>query len=196
MSRPITTSTRARHASSPPARRTDVPSVSDLVRYSTKNDLPPSARAEVVGLLGGRLAECLDLQSHCKQAHWNVKGHHFLSLHELFDRVHDAVAGYSDLIAERIVQLGGVADGTVRQVAQRSTLIDYPTALSTGHEHVAALSDSLSQFGRTVRMGIEEMNSLEDAVSADLLTEVTRGVDQWLWFVEAHEQHESGRPLP
>jgi starvation-inducible DNA-binding protein len=67
-------------------------------------------------------------------------------------------------------------------------LLDYPLTISAGEEHVAALSDVLSQFGRTVRIGIEEMNELEDAASADILTEICRGVDKWLWFVEAHAQ--------
>ena len=53
---------------------------------------------------------------------------------------------------------------------------------------MAALSDALAAFGRTARVGIEEMNELEDAGSADILTEISRGVDKWLWFVEAHQQ--------
>jgi starvation-inducible DNA-binding protein len=57
---------------------------------------------------------------------------------------------------------------------------------------VAALSDALAAFGRTARMGIEEMNELHDADSADILTEISRGVDKWLWFVEAHQQEETG----
>ena len=77
-------------------------------------------------------------------------------------------------------------------VAAKTTLIDYPLALGSGEEHVAALSDSLSAFGRTARIGIEEMNELEDADSADILTEVSRGVDKWLWFVEAHQQQRNG----
>ena len=68
----------------------------------------------------------------------------------------------------------------------------------SGEEHVAALSDALSEFGRTARLGINEMNELDDADSADILTEISRGVDKWLWFVEAHQQGktvavESGR---
>jgi len=159
-----------------------------LALFATKHDLPEATRVQVAELLGQRLADCLDLQSHCKQAHWNVKGPHFIALHTLFDQINEDVEGYVDTIAERIVQLGGVAEGTVRVVAAHSTLIDYPLALSSGEEHVAALSDSLAQFGRTVRVGIEEMNDLSDAGSADILTEVSRGVDQWLWFVEAHQQ--------
>ncbi len=156
--------------------------------FKTKNDLPHDTRVQVVELLGQRLADCIDLQSQCKQAHWNVKGPNFIALHKLFDEINEEVEDYVDLIAERIVQLGGVAEGTVRAVAAKSALIDYPLALGSGEEHVAALSDSLSQFGRTARMGIEEMNELEDADSADILTEVSRGIDKWLWFVEAHQQ--------
>ncbi len=162
--------------------------------FSTKNDLAMSPRHEAVVLLAQRLADCLDLQSQCKQAHWNVKGPYFIGLHLLFDNVHGAVLEYSDLIAERIVQLGGVAEGTARRVAQRTTMLDYPLTLSTGGEHVAALSDVLAQFGRSVRMGIAEMDALDDAVSADILTEVARGVDKWLWFVEAQQQHDAAHP--
>src|SRR3989441_6657555 len=112
----------------------------------------------------------------------------FIALHKLFDEVNEDVEEYVDLLAERIVQLGGVAEGTVGVVAERSALVDYPIGLSTGAEHVAALSDALAGFGRTARVGIEEMNELEDADSADILTEISRGVDKWLWFVEAHAQ--------
>jgi len=156
--------------------------------YPTKTDLPVTARVEAIALLNQRLADCIDLQTQCKQAHWNVKGPTFIALHKLFDEINEDVEEYVDLIAERIVQLGGIAEGTVGVVEGRSTLIDYPLTLSTGAEHVAALSDALAAFGRTVRVGIEEMNELEDAGSADILTEISRGVDKWLWFVEAHQQ--------
>jgi starvation-inducible DNA-binding protein len=161
--------------------------------YRTKNDLPAAARAEVVRLLNQRLADCVDLQTMCKQAHWNVKGPQFISLHKLFDEVSEDVESYVDLLAERIVQLGGIAEGTARAVAQRTTLLDYPLTIAVGRDHVLALSDVLSQFGRTVRIGIEEMNELEDAASADILTEICRGVDKWLWFVEAHVQDDDAR---
>jgi starvation-inducible DNA-binding protein len=159
--------------------------------YPTKNDLPETARLEAIGLLNQRLAESIDLQTQCKQAHWNVKGPAFIALHKLFDEINEDVEEYVDLLAERIVQLGGIAEGTVGVVAKRSTLIDYPLALSAGSEHVAALSDALAMFGRNARVGIEEMNELEDAASADILTEICRGLDKWLWFVEAHQQGEA-----
>jgi starvation-inducible DNA-binding protein len=189
----------ARTISAPPAHRTPTRSSRESTRpqttrlYPTKNDLPEASRVEAIDLLNQRLADCVDLQTQCKQAHWNVKGPTFIALHKLFDEVNEDVEEYVDLIAERIVQLGGVAEGTARIVAERSALVDYPLALSSGEEHVAALSDALSEFGRTARLGIDEMNDLEDADSADILTEISRGVDKWLWFVEAHQQ---GKAVP
>src|SRR5256886_4852758 len=111
--------------------------------FSTKNDLPESTRLEVIPLLNQRLAECIDLQTQSKQAHWNVKGPSFIGLHKLFDEINEAVEGYVDLIAERIVQLGGIAEGTIGAVEGRSTLVDYPLTISTGaersEEHTSAL---------------------------------------------------------
>jgi starvation-inducible DNA-binding protein len=173
----------------PPARQDRNGSGTDRPRlYRTKNDLPEATRIEVITLLNQRLAECIDLQTQCKQAHWNVKGPQFIALHKLFDEINEEVEDYVDLLAERIVQLGGIAEGTVGAVAKRTSLIDYPLMLTTGPEHVAALSDALAGFGRSARIAIEEMNELEDADSADILTEISRGTDKWLWFVEAHLQ--------
>ena len=178
--------TRQQRKTAGVSRKASETRYNDRRLHPTKNDLPEATRIEVVDLLNQRLASCIDLQTQCKQAHWNVKGATFIALHKLFDEINGAVEEYVDLIAERVVQLGGVAEGTIGIVAERSTLIDYPLALTTGFEHAAALSDALSEFGRSARIGIEEMNDLTDAGSADILTEISRGIDQWLWFVEAH----------
>ena len=164
------------------------PQSTDTKLFQTKNDLPEDRRVEVIGLLNQRLAEAIDLQTQCKQAHWNVKGPAFIGLHKLFDDINEDVEGYVDLIAERVVQLGGVAEGTIGAVEQRSKLPDYPIGISTGAEHVAALSDALSAFGRAARITVAEMDELEDSGSTDMLTEISRGLDKWLWFVEAHQQ--------
>src|SRR5689334_24747584 len=85
--------------------------------YETENDIPQKRRAELNALMNQRLADAVDLQLQMKQAHWNVKGPNFIGLHELFDKIDEAVESYVDLIAERIVQLGGIAEATVRVAA-------------------------------------------------------------------------------
>ena len=158
--------------------------------FKTKNDLSESVRVKSIKLLNERLADCIDLQTQTKQAHWNVKGPHFIALHELFDKVNEAVAEYVDEIAERAVQLGGVAEGTARMVARKSSLAEYPATVADGHGHVEALSSVLSAFGKQARKAIDEANEIGDLDTADLFTEVSRGIDKWLWFVEAHLQAE------
>jgi len=156
--------------------------------YETENDIPQKRREELNALMNRRLADAVDLQSQMKQAHWNVKGPHFIGLHELFDKVDEAVESYVDLIAERIVQLGGIAEGTVRVAAGRSRLEEYPLTIADGAAHVEAVAKALSTFGQEVRNTISEADELEDQDTADLFTEVSRGIDKWLWFVEAHSQ--------
>ena len=156
--------------------------------YQTKNDLPEQVRAQLIGLCNARLADAIDLQTQCKQAHWNVKGPDFISLHGLFDRVSDDARGYVDDIAERAVQLGGVADGTLGAVAKRTTLPPYGTAGGNGRAHIEAMAVALAAFGVLVRQAIGISAELNDADSADLFTEISRGTDKWLWFIEAHVQ--------
>jgi len=169
-------------------KRTAVNREKSPILYETENDLPKAARIELIGILNQRLADSIDLQTQLKQAHWNVKGPHFIGLHELFDQIDEAVESYVDLIAERIVQLGGIAEGTARVAAKRSRLEEYPLDIADGHAHVEAVAKALSTFGHEARKTIDEAEELQDADTADICTEISRGIDKWLWFVEAHTQ--------
>ena len=141
-------------------------------------------------ILQDRLADSIDLQIQAKQAHWNVKGPNFIALHELFDKIAEESEEYPDLIAERIVQFGGIAEGTVQVVANRSSLSDYPLVLTTGHEHIEAFSRSLAVYGELIRGAIKQAVELDDPATADIFTQISRGVDKNLWFIEAHNQAE------
>jgi len=157
--------------------------------HETLNDLSLSIRTRMVELLNARLADAIDLRQQVKVAHWNVKGPEFIALHKLFDEIVEDVDDYVDLVAERSVQLGGVADGTVRQSAERSSLDEYAaTGGGDGQEHVRAVADALASFGRSAREAIEIAASAKDQDTSDIFTEISRGTDKWLWMVESHQQ--------
>ena len=158
--------------------------------YSTKNDLPADLRGKMIALLNARLADSIDLQTQCKQAHWNVKGPDFIALHELFDKINEDVEEYVDLLAERAVQLGGTAEGTIQAVIKSTSLKEYGAKDGSGHEHVQALSTALAAYGKLVREAIDSTDKAGDKDTADIFTEISRGTDKWLWFVEAHLQAE------
>jgi starvation-inducible DNA-binding protein len=154
--------------------------------YQTKNDLPAHTRAEVIEILNARLADSIDLMHQAKQAHWNVKGPSFIALHKLFDEVVDAAEDYMDLLAERAVQLGGTAEGTIQVATTRTGLKAYPLTLVEERDHVEALSSALAAYGASVRQAIAQTDTRGDTDTADICTEISRGVDKYLWFVEAH----------
>ena len=156
--------------------------------HPTKNDLPPKSRAQLVELLNERLASAIDLQYQAKQAHWNLKGPRFYTLHQLFDEVAKMAEEAVDELAERAVQLGGTARGSVRLAAKASALAEYPLEAVSGDAHVGALSSALAAFGAQTRAGIELATKLGDADSSDLFTEISRTTDKHLWFVEAHAE--------
>src|SRR5882724_11733878 len=128
----------------------------EIAMYTTKNDLPDMTRAEVIELLNARLADSIDLMHQAKQAHWHVKGPSFIALHKLFDEVVDAAEDSMDLLAERVVQLGGTAEGTIQVATARTGLKAYPLTLAEGREHVEALSSALAAYGTSVRRGIAQ----------------------------------------
>jgi starvation-inducible DNA-binding protein len=154
--------------------------------HATRNDIFEEKRTKIIEALAPRLADAVDLKLQLKQAHWNVKGPNFIALHEPFDKVAAEVEGYVDLIGERILQLGGVADGSARTVAAASGLAPYPDAITSGQDHVNAIANALAAFGRSARAAIDRAAELGDADTADILTEISRGIDKSLWFVEAH----------
>lgn len=154
----------------------------------TKNDLRGDLRKGAVELLNGALATAIDLQLAAKQAHWNVKGPHFLALHGLFDQVYAQAATWVDELAERAVALGGIADGTLAGVTARTKLAAYPARAVAGDDHVSAIAERLARFAAQTRASIHLAGELGDDVTSDLFNEVTGQADKQLWMVEAHLQ--------
>ncbi len=153
---------------------------------TTSIDLKDSIRKKVIKTLNENLVDAIHLGIQAKQAHWNVKGLTFFQLHELFDKFYDEASDWSDLLAERIVQLGGVAEANLESVVRRTRLPSYNLDLIDGVKHLEALVRSLVLFCTTIRKAIDETSKAGDMGTADLFTEISRATDKMLWFLEAH----------
>lgn len=156
--------------------------------HRTSIDLSEETRLEMIALLNQQLANAFDLYSQTKQAHWNVKGMHFMQLHELFDEVAAVVLEHVDMVAERVTALGGTAMGTARMAAAESELPDMPANLYKGEAVLQAIVERYAQFGGYARDAIEIAEEADDLDTADLFTEISRAIDKNLWFLEAHLQ--------
>ena len=160
----------------------------------THNTLSEDIRAQSIELLNKHLAAAIDLHAQSKQAHWNVRGPGFIAIHELFDKVAEAVETYSDMLAERAGGLGGTAHGTVQVATARSFLIPYDLGIADEASHVFAISASLAAFGQSIRDAIGLATGYGDVDTADLFTEISRGIDKHLWFVESHTAPKTTKP--
>ena len=167
------------------------PSIS--VATPTRNTLPENIRRPVCELLAARLVDAIDLHTMIKQAHWNVRGANFIALHKLFDKIAEQSEEWADVVAERARQLGAEALGTARTVAGHSSLDEYPSGIFESADHVDALSARLAAFGASTRDAIDACDRAGDKPTADIFTEITRAVDENLWFVESHRTESPSR---
>jgi starvation-inducible DNA-binding protein len=160
--------------------------------FRTRVDIPEEKRHTVIELLNQQLADTFDLFSQTKQAHWNVKGPNFYQLHELYDELAEALLPHIDAIAERVTALGGFAMGTARMAASASRLQDYPQNAVNDLENVEALAACYASVAASTREASDQAEQQEDMDTNDLLIEVSRDLDKFLWFLEAH-LHGQGR---
>lgn len=156
--------------------------------FPTRHDIDAAKRTRLISLLNQHVADAFDLMSQTKFAHWNVKGSNFIGLHKLFDELAELLEGHVDSLAERATALGGVATGTARQAAATSRVAEFPAGVFKCMDVVAALADRYAALGKTVREAIDEADELGDKDTADLFTDVSRDIDQSLYFLEAHLQ--------
>lgn len=156
--------------------------------FSTRNKLSREVRGQMADLLNQQLADTFDLYSQAKQAHWNVKGAQFFSLHELFEKLATELAHHADEIAERATALGGLAMGTVRMSAANSRLPESELDVTDCLPTVEALAERYAVLAESMRKAIDAAEAQGDADTADLFTEVSRALDKALWFLESHLQ--------
>jgi starvation-inducible DNA-binding protein len=156
------------------------------MNFPSHVNLSADAREELIDVLNTLLADAIDLHWQIKQAHWNIRGRHFYSRHELFDDLAKRARDQADEFAERAGTLGGYAEGTIRLAAKNSELPEYDLQAVDGDSHVRALVDRFARYGASIRNGIHRADEVNDPVTADLLTQTLSAVELDLWFLESH----------
>ena len=161
--------------------------------YSTRLDLSEEKRHKLIALLNQTLADTSDLYSQTKQAHWNVKGKDFYQLHLLYDELAEKLEEPADLVAERVVLLGGYARGTVRMAAEHSRITPFPS-LENGADprYLETLADRWAEYAKHIREDNETSDEIGDPATTDLYDQITHIADRGTWFIEGHLQRYNG----
>lgn len=161
---------------------------SKTINHATSISIGGTEREALIKILNRSLATLTDLFSATKNAHWNVKGENFYALHLLFDEIAKGINEFNDTLAERVTALGGTAAGTIQEAVNGTSLEQYPNDIYKGKAHVEALAQRFAKAGAEARQAIKETENLGDSASSDIFIDITRTLDKYLWFLEAHLQ--------
>ncbi len=162
--------------------------------------LAEDTRGASVDSLNQLLADTITLRDLYKKHHWQVSGATFYSLHLLFDKHFGEQNELVDLLAERIMMLGGVSIAMAADVAE-ATLIPRPPK---GREEVSVQISRLLQAHEVVLqeariMARQAANAGDDGTNDLLVSNVIRTNERQVWFVAEHVVdgplvHTNGQP--
>ncbi|MET7518945.1 DNA starvation/stationary phase protection protein [Streptomyces sp. NPDC005480] len=153
--------------------------------------LPDSERAIVGSALQATLVDLLDLSLVAKQAHWNLYGPGFRSIHLQLDEVVIAARDYADTVAERAAALGVSPDGRADTIAATSGVPDFPAGWTKDVDVVETLVRTFAAVIGRVRGRIEETGAA-DAVTQDLLIGLTADLEKHSWMFQAENAVQRG----
>ena len=147
---------------------------------ATKTNANQAAREALAPIL----ADLIDLSLQGKQAHWNVKGPEFKSVHEQLDEIVIQARLHYDNVAERIVTLGGAAEANAGAVAKSSRLKPFPPGPIMDADAVRAILDRTDDLVAGLRKGILALDGVEP-VTQDLLIGISSELEKAAWMLRA-----------
>ncbi|MBK4775323.1 DNA starvation/stationary phase protection protein Dps [Candidatus Pantoea edessiphila] len=154
---------------------------SDLIY--TCSHIDTNEKIHIINKLNLLLAELIDLSLMTKQAHWNIRGVNFIAIHKMLDDCYDIIIKHQDIVAERIVQLNGIALGTLQTVYNQTSLKSYPINIDNIQNH---LNELIRRYNNITTNNIKEINNIQDLVTNDILISLSRDLDKCIWLIESN----------
>ena len=148
---------------------------------TVKSPLSEEARKATGNVLQDSLIDLIDLHLLAKQAHWNLTGRNFRSIHLQLDEVVDIAREHADTVAERAVAIGVNPDGRARTVADHSRLHQLDAGFVNDDKVIAVITDILAEMSGLFRARIEVTDD-SDLVTQDLLIAVAQDLDKQHWM--------------
>jgi starvation-inducible DNA-binding protein len=157
-----------------------------MTKNPITSPLDAAARNTTGTVLQDTLVDLVDLSLVAKQAHWNVVGTNFRSVHLQLDELVATARQYVDEVAERASAIGVPPNGTASTVAKDSGLPDYPTGWQSDSETIKHVVTMLATVIKRLRSRVEKTEET-DLVTQDLLIAVTRAMEEahWMWQAQA-----------
>jgi starvation-inducible DNA-binding protein len=172
----------------------------EIQRYGTLKQLPigleDNARKQSVEILNKVLADTMTLRDMYKKNHWQMSGATFYQLHLLLDKHYEEQANLVDMIAERIMALGGISIAMAPDVAEMTTIPRLPKGREDVPTQLARLLQAHEIILRQAHDGADAADEAGDDGTNDLLvSNVIRTGEPQVWFLAEHlEETDLMRP--
>lgn len=163
----------------------------EIQPYGTLKNLPlaleDNARTQSVATLNQVLADTMTLRDLYKKHHWQMSGATFYQLHLLLDTHYEAQAMLVDMIAERIMALGGISIAMAPDVAEMTKIPRPPKGREDVPTQLARLLEAHEIILRQAHEGADEADKSGDDGTNDLLvSNVIRTNEPQVWFIAEH----------
>lgn len=149
--------------------------------------LSEQQRREISSELSRSLADAYTLYLKTHNFHWNVTGHMFNSLHNMFETQYSEQWAALDEIAERIRALGFNAPGSYKEFMTLTSIVeeDGLTQTCTWEEMVRQLVSGNEAVCRTHRKSLEVANAANDQPTVDLITQRLQVHEKNAWMLRS-----------
>lgn len=151
---------------------------------TVKSPLPAKARKTTGDALQSALVDLIELSLVGKQAHWNLIGRNFRSIHLALDELVDLARTFSDTVAERAIAIGVNPNGQTAALAEQSTVQPLEAGYVQVDKVIGYVVDRLHPMIQRFR---ERMQATEtaDPVTQDLFIAITAELEKTHWMFQA-----------
>ena len=144
-------------------------------------------RQPITDDLEATVVELLELYHDSKQSHWNLRGPIYLSLHEQLQENAAAYLKYTDIMAERVLEVGHPIDGRTSVVTATANLDGYPSGYLSDKQVLILMTERINTVAKRVRQRIEHMSKVDETTS-NLLQELSYTLDKHVWKFRVMQQ--------
>ncbi|WP_308799638.1 Dps family protein [Agromyces silvae] len=149
--------------------------------YASAN---PEVASGVAQFLTPVVHQLVALAVNGKQAHWHVRGHNFIEVHEYLDQVVEHAQDAADLAAERVIALGLPIDARLETVAKSGATAP-KAGFKQADETIADVVAQIDLATEKVNAAITGLAELDPA-SQDIAISIRQTLDKDRWFLSAH----------
>ncbi|MFD0677536.1 MULTISPECIES: Dps family protein [unclassified Paenibacillus] len=135
-------------------------------------------------ILNRQLANWSVLHVKLHNFHWYVKGHQFFTLHLKFEELYTEAALHVDVLAERLLALGGKPVATLQGYLDVASVRD-AAGIETAEQMVEAVVNDFQTVINELKAGMKLAASLGDETTGDLLLGIHASLEKHVWMLNS-----------